>query len=56
MTITTATAIHCPACGRKLTEAVEIRGQRLRCKGCKAHLRLDLGGGVLTVVAMGVVQ
>ena len=48
--VVVVTPIHCPSCGRKLTEAEEIRGQRLRCKGCKALLMIDLKGGVLTGV------
>jgi transposase-like protein len=51
MTPPTITSIHCPSCGRHLTEAEEIKGQRLRCKGCGAHLQVDLQGGVLTVSA-----
>ncbi len=49
--VTVATSICCPRCGRHVTEAVEITGQRLRCKGCKAQLSIDLKGGLLTVVA-----
>ena len=51
MTATTATPICCPRCGWHLTEAVEITGQRLLCKKCKAQLKIDLKGGVLTVTA-----
>ncbi len=51
MTPPTATSIHCPSCGRHLTQAEEIKAQRLRCKGCGCQLQLDLQGGVLTVSA-----
>lgn len=53
MNAPTVTAIHCPSCGRHITEAEEIKAQRLRCKGCRAALRLDLKAGVLTVVVGG---
>lgn len=46
---TTPTAIHCPACGRKLTEAEEIKEQRLRCKSCGARLTINLGTTTLSV-------
>ena len=51
MTVTAATSIYCPRCGRHVTEAVEIKGQRLTCKGCSLQLNIDLKAGVLTVVA-----
>ena len=47
----TPTAIHCPACGRKLTEAEEIKEQRLRCKSCGARLTINLGTTTLSVAA-----
>ena len=46
------TAIHCPSCGRRLTEAEEIRGQRLRCKSCSARLIIDLTESRLVVEVM----
>ncbi len=46
------TAVFCPACGRRITEAEEIKGQRLRCKSCSAQLIIDLMGGVLSVRAV----
>ena len=52
MTATVATPICCPRCGRHVTAAVEITGQRLKCKSCKAQLDIDLKAGVLTVVAI----
>ena len=51
MTPTVATPIYCPRCSRCVTAAVEITGQRLKCKSCKAVLDIDLKGGVLTVTA-----
>lgn len=45
----TATAVHCPACGRYLTEAEEVRGQKLRCSGCKLYPVINLVNGTLTV-------
>ena len=51
MTATVATPICCPRCGRHVTAAVEITGQLLKCKSCKAHLDIDLKAGVLTVTA-----
>ncbi len=49
MIVATATAVHCPACGRYLTEAQEVRGQKLRCSGCKLHPVINLVNGTLTV-------
>ena len=51
MTTPTPTAIHCPACGRKLTEAEEIKEQRLRCKSCGAWVTINLGATTLSVAA-----
>ena len=44
-----ATAVYCPSCGRYLTEAEEVRGQKLRCSGCKLHPVINLVNGTLTV-------
>ena len=44
-----ATAVHCPSCDRRLMEAEEIKGGRLRCKSCGTRLAIDLGGGKLTI-------
>ena len=49
MVIAVATPVHCPACGRYLTEAQEVRGQKLRCSGCKLHPVINLANGILTV-------
>ena len=48
-TTATATAVYCPACGRYLTEAQEVRGQKLRCTGCKLRPVINLVDGTLTV-------
>ena len=42
-----ATAVHCPACARWLTEAVEMKGVRLRCKSCGTRVVADLADGDL---------
>ena len=52
MVTSVVTAVHCPACGRRLTEAEEIKGQRLRCKSCSAQLTIDLTESRLTVEAV----
>ena len=52
MVTSVTTAVHCPACGRRLTEAEEIRGQRLRCKSCSAQLTIDLNESRLIVEVM----
>lgn len=49
MTTITTTVIHCPSCGRYLTEAEELRNQRLRCANCKLRPLINLTKGVLTV-------
>ena len=51
MPTSTPTAIHCPACGRHVTEAEQIKEQRLRCKGCSARLTINLGATTLSVAA-----
>lgn len=45
----TSTAIHCPSCDRYLMEAEEVKAGKLRCKGCRVYLTVNLSGGELTV-------
>ncbi len=47
--MTTPTAIHCPSCDRYLMEAEEVKAGKLRCKGCRHYLIVDLNGGELTI-------
>ena len=55
-TVVASTAIHCPSCGRHLTEAEEMHQARLRCKSCGMYLIVNLRNGYLAVTASRIIE